>query len=157
MKWFREVTGIDELRKCYKTLLLKHHPDNGGDVSAMQEISAEYDLLFDRLREENKEGGKTCAYDENDENRAFKEMLNVIISYRMEIEIIGLWIWCFDCFACKDKLKELGFCYAPKKKAWCWHFGEYRRHHKKEVSLDEIRQKYGSKKISGQAEQTKIG
>lgn len=44
-------------------------------------------------------------------------------------------------------LKSIGFRYAPKKKCWCWHYGEYRRHYKKEVSLDDIRAKYGSEKV----------
>lgn len=42
MKWFQEVNSMDELRGQYKKLLLKHHPDNGGKVSDMQEINAEY-------------------------------------------------------------------------------------------------------------------
>lgn len=38
---------MDELRAQFKKLLLKYHPDNGGKVSDMQEINAEYDLLYD--------------------------------------------------------------------------------------------------------------
>lgn len=32
-----------------------------------------------------------------------------MISYKLEIEIIGTWIWCFESYVYKDKLKELGF------------------------------------------------
>ncbi|MDF2822018.1 MAG: DnaJ domain protein [Clostridiales bacterium] len=99
MKWFHVVKNMNELRKQYKKLLLKHHPDNEGKVSDMQEINAEYDLLFDRLKAETKSYGETRTYNENEENKAFKEVLNVIIGYRMEIEIIGKWIWCFQCFS----------------------------------------------------------
>lgn len=59
MKWFDGVTTVDDLRKEYKKLLLKHHPDNGGLVSDMQEINAEYDSLFDQLKDVNKENKKT--------------------------------------------------------------------------------------------------
>lgn len=37
MKWFKNVTTLEELRKQYKKLLKSHHPDNGGTVSDMQE------------------------------------------------------------------------------------------------------------------------
>ncbi len=153
MKWFQEVNNMDELRGQYKKLLLKHHPDNGGKVSDMQEINAEYDLLFDCLKAENKSDGQSYTYDENEENTAFKEVLNVIIGYRMEKEIIGSWIWCFNCYVYKQKLKELGFKYAPKKKAWTWHFGDYKRYHKAEISLEDIRMKYGSQTVSHKQKQ----
>lgn len=144
MKWFHDVKNLDDLRKQYKKLLLKYHPDNGGQVSDMQDINVEYDLLYDHLKAETKSDGETYTYDENEENKAFKEVLNVIIGYRMEIEIIGKWIWCFQCYSYKDALKSLGFKYAPKKQAWTWHFGDYKRYHRAEVSLNDIRMKYGS-------------
>ncbi len=153
MKWFQEVNNRDELRWQYKKLLLRHHPDNGGKVSDMQEINAEYDLLFDRLKAENKSEGQSYTYDEKEENTVFKEVLNVIIGYRMDIEIIGSWVWCFECYAYKENLKELGFKYAPKKKAWTWHFGDYKRYHKVEISLEDIRMKYGSQTVSHKEKQ----
>lgn len=153
MKWFQEVNNRDDLRKQYKKLLLKYHPDNGGKVSDMQEINVEYDLLFDRVKTENKSEGQSYTYDENEENTAFKEVLNVIIGYRMEIEIIGSWVWCFECYAYKEKLKDLGFKYAPKKKAWTWHFGNYKRYHRTEISLEDIRMKYGSQTVSHKEKQ----
>ncbi len=91
--------------------------------------------------------------EEKAENEAFKAVLNEIINFNMEIEIIGSWIWCFDCYAFKDRLKELGFKWAAKKKAWTWHFGEYKRYSKKETSLDGIRAKYGSQKVTRQFKQ----
>lgn len=151
MKWFKEITSVEELRAEYKALALKHHPDVGGSVKAMQEINAEYDALFARLKTEKKEDKETHNNNENEEDKAFRSVLNEIISYSMTIEIIGSWIWCFDCYSCKDKLKGLGFKFAPKKKAWCWHYGDYKRYHKEEVSLDEIRAKYGSQKVNSQS------
>jgi DnaJ-class molecular chaperone len=37
----------DTIRKAYKKLAMKHHPDRGGDTSLFQEISAAYDVLGD--------------------------------------------------------------------------------------------------------------
>ena len=44
--YFAGVTDIETLRKRYRELLKKYHPDNGGSVSEMQSINAEYDRLF---------------------------------------------------------------------------------------------------------------
>lgn len=45
-KYFENINTLEELRKQYKELLKLRHPDNGGNVSEMQEINAEYDRLF---------------------------------------------------------------------------------------------------------------
>lgn len=49
MKWFENVTTLDELRQTYKKLLIKYHPDNnpGTDTTPIiQEINVNYDLLL---------------------------------------------------------------------------------------------------------------
>ncbi len=45
-KYFKNVKSFEELKKQYKELLKKHHPDNGGDVEAMKEINVQFDSLF---------------------------------------------------------------------------------------------------------------
>lgn len=152
-KYFAGVKTVEELRKRYRELLKQHHPDNGGNEEIMKEINTEYDRLFAILSKESKADGESTAKDATAENEAFKAVLNQIIGYSMEIELIGSWIWCFNCYAYKDRLKELGFRYAPKKRAWTWHFGEFSRYHKGEISIDDIRAKYGSQKVARQSKQ----
>lgn len=147
-KWFDEITTVEELRKQYRELLKKYHPGNkGGSVEATQEINTEYDAVFADLSNQNKSGDTFYTYEEN---KRFKAILNEIVGFHMTIEIIGSWIWCFDCFVYKDRLKALGFKYAPKKKAWTWHDGEYRQHGK-EMPLSHIRAKYGSQTVRNQS------
>lgn len=148
MKWFAGVTTVEQLRKRYRDLLRIHHPDNGGRVSDMQEINSEYDTLYSVLRQKESVDGESCTEQDNVADEAFRTILNEIVSLDMEIEIIGSWLWCFKCFAVKDRLKELGFKYAPKKKAWTWHYGSYTRYHKGEIPIDDIRAKYGSQKVT---------
>lgn len=45
-KYFRNITSFDDLKKQFRDLLKKNHPDNGGDVEAMKEINVEFDALF---------------------------------------------------------------------------------------------------------------
>lgn len=154
IKYFAGIKTVEKLRKRYRELLKKYHPDNeGGSVEVTQEINAEYDALFAVLSKENSADGECSTEEEKAANEAFKAVLNQIISYSMEIELIGNWIWCFNCYAYKDRLKELGFKFAPKKKAWTWHFGEFSRYHKGEIPIDDIRAKYGSQKVTRQSKQ----
>ena len=155
MKWFQNIKNIEELRKEYRVLLKKYHPDNdGGSVEATQEINAEYDALFARLSCENDTGDKEYGYEENEQ---FKAILCEISRYNIRVEIIGSWIWCFDCYGYKDRLKALGFTWAPKKKAWVWHAEPYQKRHKSEIPLDDIRAKYGSQTMWERNFQTAIG
>ena len=150
-KWFVGVTTVEELRKKYRELLKQYHPDNeNGSVEITQEINTEYDRLFDILNHSDTEHKQSYSYEENEQ---FKAILNEIIGFNMTIEIIGSWIWCFDCYQYKDTLKTLGFTWCSKKKAWVWHDEPYRRHHKKEIPLSHIRAKYGSQTVRNQSNQ----
>ena len=95
MKWFKNVTTVEELRKEYRRLLKLYHPDNeNGSVEVTQEINAEYDrLFFAILSKETQSDNQSHAYNTDDENKAFKEAINSIIHINADIEIIGSWIW----------------------------------------------------------------
>lgn len=43
MKYFSNVKTLDELKRAYRLLCMKHHPDVGGDTATMQAINAEHD------------------------------------------------------------------------------------------------------------------
>ena len=53
-KYFKNVKSYNELKSTYKELLKVNHPDNGGDLTKMQEINAEYDVLFKMERPRSK-------------------------------------------------------------------------------------------------------
>jgi len=42
-----ESAGADEIKKAYRTLANKHHPDKGGDQAKFKDISVAYDNLSD--------------------------------------------------------------------------------------------------------------
>ena len=120
MKYFTGIKTIEELRKRYRELLKKYHPDNeNGSVEVTQEINMEYDRLFAILSKENKTDKKNTDDDKQAENDAFKAVINKIIHINAEVEIIGSWIWVHSGYECRELLKSVGFKFAPKKKCWC--------------------------------------
>ena len=103
MKYFAGVKTVEELRKKYRELLKKYHPDNeNGRVEVTQEINVEYDLVFSILSKEEHSDSQSYTKEENEQ---FKAIMNAIIGFNITIEVIGSWIWCFDCYSYKDRLK----------------------------------------------------
>lgn len=49
MKYFKNITSIENLKTAYKKLARVNHPDMGGDVEVMKAINAEFDILFAAL------------------------------------------------------------------------------------------------------------
>ena len=156
MKYFNNVSDLSELRRQYKELLKKHHPDNGGNVADMQEINAEYDSLFKTLKDRHDtkatDSDKTSynanMYDwEND--KALRSVLEKIINFNsIEILICGQWIWVSgNTFQYKKELKEIGFKWASQKKMWHWHSEMFRKRSRKSLSMDDIKSYYGSTEI----------
>lgn len=47
----RDATGAD-IKKAYKQLASKHHPDKGGDTAKFQEVQAAYDTLIDPVKKQ---------------------------------------------------------------------------------------------------------
>ena len=155
-RWFRGISKIEELRKRYRELLKQYHPDNGGNEETMKEINLEYDRVFADLSRFSSNSGQCTGEEQKAENEAFKTILNQIININTDIEIIGSWVWIHGGYEYRELLKSIGFKFAPKKKCWCWHFGDYRRRSKREISLEEIRQKYGSQKVNSKSKQFAI-
>lgn len=107
MRYFKNVETLEELRKQYKELLKKYHPDNpNGSTKATQEVNAEYDNLFKVLKDRHEH---------------------------------------------KDALKALGFKWAREKKKWYFHTEAFRKRSHKKLSMDDIRNYYGSTEVQTEA------
>lgn len=101
-KYFKNIKSYEDLKTQFKELLKVNHPDNGGDVSVMQEINAEYDALFRiwKNRHEKDTGAsvnetadstRSMFYTEfgfkgknHDWNRSLKEVAAIVRSYVKE-------------------------------------------------------------------------
>lgn len=68
MKYFKNIETLEELRRQYKELLKKFHPDNpSGSTEATQEINAEYDKLFNILKDKH----ERTANNDNTDNKTY--------------------------------------------------------------------------------------
>lgn len=152
MKWFNNPQTLEELKKQYKSLALKHHPDLGGNTQEMQEINSEYDKLFEVLKNTHKSAtGKVYTTKETTETpNVYKNIINKLINLvGIDIEICGSWLWITgDTKPHKELLKTLKFKWSKSKSAWYYHTDKHRKHNNKAFTLDEIRDLYGSEKIT---------
>ena len=82
--YFSNVQTLDELRKQYRDLLKRYHPDNGGSEEETKAINVEYERLFKILKDkhtrqqdtaDNKTDSKT-SYDNMRYNFEEDELLN---------------------------------------------------------------------------------
>ncbi len=129
MRFFQEVTDLKELKKQYRKLAMEFHPDRGGNEEDFILLKEEYDALYNQLSKDSRS------------KDSYPEVIDSLMKYNVDIEIIGSWVWVTgQTYQIRKELKELGFQWAAKKKAWFWHEGDYVKKHKKNFSLDEIRE-----------------
>lgn len=157
-EFFKNVKSIEELKRQYKLLAFKHHPDKGGKLEDMQKINAEYDELYKRVKNIHETAdGKTYEKEqpdsaENDTSDKFRDIINAIINFDCVIELCGSWLWVFKAYNYRHQLHNMGFFYCSKKKAWAW--TDTPSKNKFHLSLDDIRRLHGSEIIKGDNEKT---
>ena len=160
-KYFKDVNTLEELRRQYRDLLKKYHPDNAnGSTQSTQEINAEYDRIFKVLKnrheskatDSNEGKAKTdfnnMKYDFT-EDELLREMLQKVIHFDgITLEIIGNWLWISgNTYQYRKELKDLGFKFAGQKKSWYWHSEAFRKRSHKKLSMEDIRNYYGSTEV----------
>ena len=153
MTYFKSINTLEELRKQYRDLLKIHHPDNGGNVSDMQEINAEYDKLFKALKDKHESksaDGKESAYSKNmydwKNDKALRDVLEKIIHFNgIEINLVGAWIWLDgNTYQYKEELKGIGFKWSKNRKKWYWNNGEYIGRGNKKISFSQRSEEHTS-------------
>lgn len=158
MKWFKGIETNEELKKAYKKLAKQYHPDlnNGTTNDIMKEINNEYEQLFNKVKNQHTTAeGKRYEKATGETSEEFIDIINKIINFNIDIEIIGTWVWCFNSYEYREQLKNLGFKYSTARRAWVWHSGEHKARRSKK-SLAEIRATYGSDTIKTKEELEKI-
>jgi curved DNA-binding protein CbpA len=151
MKHFINCNTIEELKQQYRKLAKLHHPDNGGNAETMKRINAEYDELFKILQRQYNANAK--ADKQNTERpEEFRELIEKLIKLDgVIIEICGSWVWLSgNTYKHRDIIKELGFLWSKGKKMW--YLGEFSNKKRGSMPMEQIRNRYGSKKYKGEGE-----
>lgn len=148
-KYFTNPQTLEELKKQYRLLAFKHHPDKGGSNEDMKAVNNEYDQLFKILKDihQTKDGETFTAKQSTSETpEHFKEIITQLMKFDdVTIEIIGCFVWVTgNTKPYKDKLKELKFQWHSKKIAWYLKLEDYKKQSHKDYNLEEIRTMYGT-------------
>lgn len=161
MTYFKNCKTAEELKKAYREWAKKLHPDLGGNAEEFKAMQNEYEKLWERLKNVHQNAkGETYTKTSDTTTETPQEFINIIntlIRLRgIEVEICGSWIWVSgDTRTHKDILKELGFKWAHKKKAWYYHKDKFRKKSHEELTMDEIRDMFGSKRYEQEQEEEK--
>lgn len=153
LHYFKDCETLEAVKKLYRELAKQHHPDRGGDLATMQAINREYTIAIHLIATGQKATNKTYSTEEAEAEilnaEAYKNAINAIINLDgIEIEVCGGWIWVTgNTYPHRQIFKANGFYFASKKVAWYFRSVEYKTHNKKDMTLEQIRGKYGSEKV----------
>lgn len=158
MSYFTNCKTAEELKKAYRTWAKKLHPDLGGNAEEFKQMQNEYEKLWERLKNVHQNAqGETYTKETDETPQEFIHIINVLITLvGVEVEICGKWIWVSgNTKAHKETLKQLKFKWAHKKQAWYYHAEPYKKKSRRELTLDEIRDMFGSQKYDKKQDEEK--
>ena len=155
-KYFEACRTLDELKAAYRKAALANHPDTGGTVAAMQEINAEYEEAFNRLKlQQNTAAAADPTGSVKATTEAPEDFMAIIAALLkldgLEVELCGRWLWIGgETRKHKEALKAAGCRWCSKKCLWSWHFAEddVKRRRRGGASMGEIQSKYGSQRFT---------
>lgn len=151
MKYFKDCKSLDEARVLYKKLSFKLHPDVSGEdtTAAFQEMQNQFENF---KPETEKFEGESAKFNSKDFMDLMEQLRNIP---SVEIEVCGSWVWLTSDKSAKEEIKAIEIesykrGWHKKKVRWYFRPADYKRKFKKgEFSMDEIRNKYGSKTFKG--------
>lgn len=143
--YFDGIKTIEDAKKLYRKLALKLHPDQGGSEDEFKVFQNDFESFLktfmqsavnDWLKKNNKDFFDINAF-------SFAKIIKEIFELNLRIEVIGFWVYAFESFEYKDILKEKGFWFSKKHKAWVYS-GTKKKSYASKYKLNDIKNKYGS-------------
>ena len=139
----------DDVVKAYRKAAFTYHPDrNPAGAEMMKAVNAACQVL--------KDYSGTLEHEAGDYGEALNRMINVALDIQtvsggtIKIELMGAWLWITGNTKpyahLLNRKTGAGFTFASKKKAWYFRPEDYKSRSRGNLSIDEIRGKYGSVK-----------
>lgn len=153
-KYFTTDLSLDEGKSLFRKLVKENHPDIGGSAS----VTAEIIECFEQFCKWCMAGAFTSAGDTKTADfsaTVFSDMLAEVMKMNCRVELIGFWIYCFDAFEVKDQLKEMGFWFSGKHKAWIYNGGA-KVNRRSRFTTDQNRDNWGSQIVREREERVQI-
>jgi hypothetical protein len=154
--YFSNCENIDAVKKLFKELIKKHHPDlnKNEDSEITKFIILEYNYIKDYFALNDK-----LPFSVTTETKANFDLFNnldnetkIIVNKLQQlenitIEIIGSWVWVSgNTFLVKDYLKELNCKFSGSKKMW-FYTKDDRKQKASNLDINEIKLKYGFSEV----------
>ena len=145
--YFKDCKTLDEAKTLYRKLAMKMHPDRGGNKVEFQEMLNEFHAF---------RPGKEKFAGESSQWESFGPVYSSIIDQLLDIEgvvveVVGSYIWIGgDTYSKRTQIKAVntqGFmdcCWAKVKQKWFFKPSGYKPRSRKERSMDELRNMWGS-------------
>lgn len=105
----------------------------------MTQATEQVETAFDEFRAER-------GYEPKASADRVAELLYKVIRMNVRVELIGSWLYVFDSYHVKDDLKELGFWFSKKHKAWIYS-GSPKKRFRSKLTTDDVRARHGSEVI----------
>ena len=128
MKWFDDPRSIEQLKKQYRQLAKRYHPDMGGSNAIMQEINAEYQLC-EKLILVRK---SAASYASAKSSSAYSAATNQTYQQRQEPPKANTYSRASDTGASRAKTQEDPYEYRykpPKHNAYTYRYGAPKSSH----------------------------
>lgn len=152
-KYFLECRSIEDVKKEYRRLAALLHPDMNKDrdtTAEFQEMANDYEIAFQKWKNVFVNvKGETFEKENTEVPGEFKDIIDRIIHFEgIKIEVIGTWIWISgNSFLYRESLKQMGFSWCSKKKAWSYHKEAFKKKSRNELTMEELRNLYGTAEI----------
>jgi len=151
MNYFSAVSTVEEIKKLYRKLCSKFHPDRGGDLEIMKTVNVQYkeSLAGNHGQKSTDNFGKehTYYYNEHVED-ALMEKIQELLALNMtgvEVALIGVWIWVTgdNTKDYRTQFKNLKLRWHSKRQAWYFQTSKKRTKYKRNFSMDDMAHAYG--------------
>lgn len=142
------IKDIDALKKQYFKLAKKYHPDAGGTTAQFQQLQSEYEKLLNALLR-----GSNFTQEQKDNeielDKAMRAVIDALVGLEgITIELIGKWLWISgNTYPVRNVLKSAGLIFFKKDGVAYWVYKGVESKSRGGTTMDEIKQRYGAKKI----------